>query len=62
MLTPEIFYAGAAPGLVAGVIQVNAKIPQNAPSGSNVRIHLKVRSHLAVGVFESFTQPTIAIE
>jgi uncharacterized protein (TIGR03437 family) len=29
-----ILYAGAAPGQVAGLMQVNASIPQNAPTGS----------------------------
>ena len=30
----EILYAGAAPGLVAGVMQVNARVPADAPSGA----------------------------
>ena len=29
----EVLYAGAAPGLVAGVLQVNIRIPGNLPSG-----------------------------
>lgn len=29
----EVFYAGAAPGLVMGVLQVNFRIPANTPSG-----------------------------
>ncbi|MDA1313160.1 MAG: SBBP repeat-containing protein [Acidobacteria bacterium] len=58
----EVLYAGAAPGLVAGGVQVNARIPQNAPSGSRVRIHLQVGFDLGVGVFESASAPTIAIE
>jgi uncharacterized protein (TIGR03437 family) len=30
----EVAYAGAAPFLVAGVFQINVKIPENAPSGA----------------------------
>jgi uncharacterized protein (TIGR03437 family) len=30
----EPLYAGAAPGMVAGVLQVNARLPQNLPGGS----------------------------
>ena len=30
----EVLYAGAAPGLVAGVMQINVVIPADAPSGS----------------------------
>ena len=37
----EVLYAGSAPGLVAGVIQVNVRIPQQIRSGS-VPIVLKV--------------------
>jgi len=33
-IAAEILYAGAAPGLVAGVLQVNARIPAEAPSGN----------------------------
>ena len=32
----EILYAGAAPSLVAGVIQINAKVPGNAASPAGV--------------------------
>ena len=38
-----IAYAGAAPGLVAGVLQINAVIPPDAPSG-NVPIQVTVGS------------------
>lgn len=30
----QVLYAGAAPGFVAGVLQVNAVVPANAPSGN----------------------------
>ena len=37
----EIQYAGAAPGQVAGLLQVNALIPKDAGSG-NVAIEIQV--------------------
>jgi len=42
----EVRYAGAAPGLVAGSIQVNAVVPEDAPSG-------EVPVVLTVGTFDS---------
>jgi uncharacterized protein (TIGR03437 family) len=41
-LDAEVSYAGAAPALVAGVIQVNCIIPANARSGSAVPVVLNV--------------------
>lgn len=40
----EILYAGAAPELVAGVLQVNVRIPDNVPAGAEVPITLRVGS------------------
>ena len=37
----EIFYAGAAPNTVAGLFQVNAKIPDGTPTG-NVPVEIRV--------------------
>jgi uncharacterized protein (TIGR03437 family) len=34
----EVLYAGAAPGLVAGVLQINARIPNDAPAGDGVMV------------------------
>jgi uncharacterized protein (TIGR03437 family) len=36
----DVSYAGAAPGLVAGVIQVNAKIPEDTPRGTVVPVQI----------------------
>jgi uncharacterized protein (TIGR03437 family) len=36
----EVLYYGAAPGLVAGVMQVNVRVPADAPSG-NVSVVIK---------------------
>lgn len=52
----EIRYAGATPGFVAGLMQINARIPLDAPSGPRVPLIIKVG--------EALSQPgvTIAIE
>jgi uncharacterized protein (TIGR03437 family) len=34
----EVLYAGGAPGLVAGVMQVNIRIPADAPTGDGVMV------------------------
>lgn len=38
----EILYAGAAPGQVAGLMQVNALVPDAVPSGAPVPVVIKV--------------------
>jgi uncharacterized protein (TIGR03437 family) len=35
-------YAGAAPGLMPGVLQVNAQIPSGVSAGSSVPVHITV--------------------
>lgn len=37
-----VHYAGAAPGLVAGVLQINAQVPDDVPPGSAVPIVIQV--------------------
>jgi uncharacterized protein (TIGR03437 family) len=41
-LSAEVQYAGAAPALVAGVLQVNCVVPPNSLSGSIVPIVITV--------------------
>jgi uncharacterized protein (TIGR03437 family) len=41
-LDAKVLYAGAAPGLVAGVLQVNCVAPLDSPSGYAVPIVLSV--------------------
>jgi len=41
-LPAPVQYAGGAPGLVAGVLQVNVQIPQGVPPGSSVPIIINV--------------------
>lgn len=38
----EVTYAGAAPGEVAGMLQVNARIPADVPSGTSVPVTVTV--------------------
>ena len=43
-LDAEVIWAGAAPGMVAGINQFNVRVPSGAASGKNVPIILKVGS------------------
>jgi uncharacterized protein (TIGR03437 family) len=36
----DVTYAGAAPGLVAGMLQVNARVPADTPRGTNVPVQI----------------------
>jgi len=54
-LAAEVSYAGAAPGFVAGVLQVNVQIPPGAPSGSQPVV-------LSVGSASSPLGVTVAIK
>ena len=38
----EVIYAGAAPGLVAGLLQLNVRIPPEAPAGPRVPLAILV--------------------
>lgn len=38
----RVEYAGSAPGFVAGVLQVNVTVPENAPSGNSVPVILTI--------------------
>ncbi|MFN0101042.1 MAG: BACON domain-containing protein [Bryobacteraceae bacterium] len=38
----EVLYAGAAPGLITGIVQINARVPEGTPTGKAVPITLKV--------------------
>jgi uncharacterized protein (TIGR03437 family) len=42
--TSEVMYAGGAPGLVSGVIQVNARLPADLPQAGDVPVILQVGS------------------
>jgi uncharacterized protein (TIGR03437 family) len=40
----EVVYAGAAPGLIAGVLQVNCRIPPSASTGASIPVELRIGS------------------
>ena len=40
----DVDYAGSAPGMVAGIAQVNVRIPANAQSGSSIRIVISMEA------------------
>jgi uncharacterized protein (TIGR03437 family) len=52
----EVLYAGAAPDLVAGMLQVNARIPTGIATGPSVPVML------AVGGFKSQAHVTLAVQ
>src|SRR5262249_34183681 len=41
----EILYAGSAPGLVAGALQINVRIPRDLPQGGDVPVQLIVGTY-----------------
>jgi uncharacterized protein (TIGR03437 family) len=49
----EILYAGAAPGLVAGVTQINVRVPADSSTGGAVP--------LSIGIGTAFTQDSVTI-
>ena len=38
----EVLYAGGSPGIVEGIIQVNLRIPDTAPTGPSIPIVLRI--------------------
>jgi uncharacterized protein (TIGR03437 family) len=38
----EVLYAGSAPGLPAGVVQINARVPQDTATGADVPVLLQI--------------------
>jgi uncharacterized protein (TIGR03437 family) len=63
--TARILYAGPAPGEVAGVIQVNAIVPDIAPTGPAIPIVLSVsppQGPLGPVVYASQVGTTIAVK
>jgi uncharacterized protein (TIGR03437 family) len=41
-IAANVAYAGAAPGAVAGLMQVNVQIPQGLQTGSQVPVYIQV--------------------
>lgn len=52
----QVTYAGAAPGLISGMFQINAVIPDNLPPGSAYSLGL------IIGSVSAPVQPTIAVQ
>jgi uncharacterized protein (TIGR03437 family) len=52
----KVTYAGSAPGIVSGVMQVNVEIPANAPSGGAVPLVI------TVGTTPSQSLVTVAVQ
>jgi uncharacterized protein (TIGR03437 family) len=55
-LEARVLYAGAAPGLVSGVLQVNVQVPAQVTAGSAVPVVVRV------GDYESQAQVTMAVK
>ena len=54
----DVQYAGSAPGIVSGVMQVNLLIPANAPVGGNIPIVINVGTASSSGA----GAPTVAVQ
>ena len=55
-LASPVSYAGAAPGLVSGVLQINAQVPAGVTPGPGVPVQV------VIGTASSQTGVTLAIE
>lgn len=42
-LPAEVHYAGASPGLLVGIIQINIRIPPTTPAGKTVPVAIRIR-------------------
>jgi uncharacterized protein (TIGR03437 family) len=51
----EVLYAGPAPGLAEGILQINARIPATVPGGRAVSVRINI------GVFQSQFGITVAL-
>lgn len=43
-VSADVLYAGAAPGLITGIVQINARIPDNPPTGKAVPLTVRVEN------------------
>jgi uncharacterized protein (TIGR03437 family) len=46
----EVIYAGAAPGMAAGLVQINVRVPVTASSGSQVPVAFKVGDYASTNI------------
>ncbi len=56
----QVTYAGAAPGLIAGAVQVNVQISQNVTPGAKIPIVIYIGNYVTAGVNGSAN--TIAVQ
>jgi len=52
----EVIYAGAAPGLISGLFQINVIVPDTLPGAANLNLSVTIGSVTSPG------QPTIAVQ
>jgi uncharacterized protein (TIGR03437 family) len=52
----DVLYAGAAPGMVQGVIQINAIVPAAASTGPTINVMFKV------GDYASLNTVTLSVQ
>ncbi len=55
----EILYAGGAPGSIAGVVQINLRVPLDTSASPNATVLIRTQPHFAQS---QFPLPTIAVE
>lgn len=55
-LAAEVLYGGAAPGFVAGSMQINARVPANSPIGPSIPVQI------SIGTISSPTGVTLAVK
>jgi len=55
-IAADVMYAGEAPGLPAGVTQVNVRIPNGVPAGEGLPVVIKA------GSFQTPAKTTIAVQ
>jgi uncharacterized protein (TIGR03437 family) len=56
-ITAEILYAGSAPGMPAGLIQINARIPAGVPVGAAAPVVLTIGSATSQSGVTVFVRP-----
>jgi uncharacterized protein (TIGR03437 family) len=58
----NVIYAGSAPGLISGMLQINAEVPTGARSGTAIPVYIKVGSERSDASFSYSETVTIAIQ
>lgn len=53
----EVLYAGSAPGQLAGLLQVNVRIPEDTPTGAAASVQLQIGSAVSQAGVAVFVRP-----